>query len=90
MAIVELGKKVEKDVFRLVTSVGQRKNSESPRGIESQIFGFQLIPRSDALSLSHRDSTVSEIYYEVHMTFVLHPARISNVINMTNKFSRKI
>ena len=37
------------------------------------------IPRSDALSLSHKDSTVSEVYYEVHMTRVLHTARISNV-----------
>ena len=35
--------------------------------------------RSDTLPLSHRDSTVSEIYYEVHMTRVLHTARISNV-----------
>ena len=26
----ELIKEIEKDVFRLVTSVGQRKNSESP------------------------------------------------------------
>ena len=26
----ELGKEIEKDVFRLVTSVGQRKDSESP------------------------------------------------------------
>ena len=34
------------------------------------------IPRSDAL-LSHRDSMVSEVYYEVHMTRVLHTARIS-------------
>ena len=34
------------------------------------------IPCSDAL-LSHRDSTVSEVYYEVHMTRVLHTARIS-------------
>ena len=37
------------------------------------------IPRSDAQLLSHRDSTVSEVYYEVHMTRVLHTARISNV-----------
>ena len=37
------------------------------------------IPRSDALPLSHRDSAVSEVYYEVHMTRVLHTARISNV-----------
>ena len=35
-------------------------------------------PRSDALSLSHRDSTVSEVYYKVHMTSVLHTARISS------------
>ena len=26
----EFGKEIEKDVFRFVTSVGQRKNSESP------------------------------------------------------------
>ena len=37
-------------------------------------------PRSDALSLSHRDSTVSEVYYVVHMTHVLHTARISNIV----------
>ena len=34
------------------------------------------IPRSDALS--HRDSTVSEVYYEVHVTRFLHTARISS------------
>ena len=37
------------------------------------------IPRSDALPLSHRDSMESEVYYEVHITRVLHTARISNV-----------
>ena len=37
------------------------------------------IPRSDALPLSHRGSTVSEVYYEVHMTSVMHTAGISNV-----------
>ena len=37
------------------------------------------ISRSDALPLSHRNSTVSEVYFEVHMTRVLHTARISNV-----------
>ena len=36
------------------------------------------IPRSDALPLSHRDTTVSEVYYVVHMTHVLHTARISS------------
>ena len=30
MVSFELGKEIEKDVFRLVTSVGQRKKSESP------------------------------------------------------------
>ena len=44
----DLGKEIEKDVFRLVTSVGQRKTSESPWGIELQTFR--------APSLSHRDS----------------------------------
>ena len=29
------------------------------------------IPRSDTLLLSRKDSTVSEVYYEVHMTRVL-------------------
>ena len=37
------------------------------------------IPRSDALPLSHTDSTVSGVYYEVHMTSVLHTTRISSV-----------
>ena len=34
---------------------------------------------SNALPLSHRDSKVSEVYYEVHMAHVLHTASISNV-----------
>ena len=34
---------------------------------------------SDALRLSHRDSMVSEVSYEVHMIRVLHTVRISNV-----------
>ena len=38
------------------------------------------IPRSDALPLRHsRDSTVSEVYHEVHVTGALHTAKISNV-----------
>ena len=67
--------KIEKDVFRLVTSVGQRKNSESLRGIEPQTFGF----RDPMLYYWATDSTVSEVYYKVHMTRILHTARISNV-----------
>ena len=58
--------KVEKKYvfFRLFTSVGQIKNSESP---------------SDSSSLSHTDFRVSEVYYEIHMTRVLHTDRINNV-----------
>ena len=37
------------------------------------------IPWSDALSVSPRDSTVSKVYFEVHMTCFLHTTRISNV-----------
>ena len=37
------------------------------------------IPRSDTLPLNFRDSTVSEVHHKVHMTRVLHTARISNV-----------
>ena len=71
MVSFELGKEIEEDVFRLVTSMGQRKNSEYPRGIEPQ--------SSDALPRSHRDFTMNEIYCVVHMTRVLNIARISNV-----------
>ena len=38
-----LGKEIEKDFFCLVTSVGQRKNSESPWGIEPQTFRFHAL-----------------------------------------------
>ena len=40
---------------------------------------YLWIPYSNALPLSHRDSTVSEVYHEVDMTRILHTARISNV-----------
>ena len=39
MVSFKIGKEKEKGVFRLVTIVGQRKNS--PRGIEPQTFGFR-------------------------------------------------
>ena len=68
----------ERCFFRLVTSVGQRKNSESPQEIKPQTFRFCAL----ILYLSHRDSTVSKVYYEVCMTHVLHAARISNVNNI--------
>ena len=37
------------------------------------------ILHSDALPLSYRDSMESKVYYKVHVTCVLHAARISNV-----------
>ena len=55
---------MKKDVFRLVTSVGQRKNSESPRGIEPQTYGFRA---PDVPPLSHRDSMMSMAYYVVNI-----------------------
>ena len=67
---------LEKDVFLSCHKSGTRKNSESPWGIEPQTFG---ILSSDALPLSHRDSAVSEVYYEVHMTHILHTTSTSNV-----------
>ena len=51
---------------RLVTSVDKEKIL-SPHE-ESNLRPSDLRP--DALPLSHRDSTVSEVYYEVHMTRV--------------------
>ena len=65
---------LRKMFFRLVTK--DKEKILSPHE-ESNLRPSDL--RSDALPLSHRDSTVSEVYYEVHMTRVLHTARISNV-----------
>ena len=38
--LLDTSRQVEKDVSRFVTSVGQRKNSESQLGIELQTFVF--------------------------------------------------
>ena len=46
---------------------------------------MNLRPTDSALprfTSEHRDSSVSEVYYEVHMTRVLHTARISDVVNV--------
>ena len=51
-----------------ISESSKRKRTSDPR-----------IPRSDTLPMSQRDSTVSEVYHKVHMTRVLHTARISNV-----------
>ena len=67
---------MKKDVFPSCHERGTKKKFWVPmRNRTSDL----RIPHSDALPLSHRDSTVSEVYYEVHMTRVLHTARISNI-----------
>ena len=75
MASFELGEELRKMFFRPVTSGRQRK-IRSPHE-ESNLRPSDL--RSDALPLSHKDSSVSGVYYEVLMTRVLHTTRISNV-----------
>ena len=53
MVSFELGKEIEKDVFLLVTSVGKRKTSVSPRGIEPQTFGFRAHRRLSGSVVEH-------------------------------------
>ena len=54
MASFELSREIEKDVFCLVTSVGQKK--------------FRVPVRKQTPNLqSHRDPMVSEAYNKVHM-----------------------
>ena len=53
MEVFELGKEIEKDAFRLVTSVRQRKNSPA-RNRTSDL----RIPHSDALPLSLRSGVL--------------------------------
>ena len=48
--------------------------------MRNQTSDLQIL-HSDALPLSHRDSMVSEVYYKVHMTHVLHIARISKYVD---------
>ena len=61
--------------FHLVMSMKQRKNSESPWGIEPQTFGF-CVPMFYHWAT---ETTESKVYYKVQMTQVLHTVRISNV-----------
>ena len=62
--------------FVLSRTWDKEKNSEAP--LRNQNSDFR-IPRSDTQPLSHRDSTMSEVYYEVHITRIVHTSRISNV-----------
>ena len=58
----ENGIKKEKKMFFVLSRAWEKeKNSESPRGVEPQTFGF---PRSEAIPLSHKDSMVSEAHYK--------------------------
>lgn len=58
----ENGIKKEKKMFFVLSRAWEKeKNSESPRGVEPQTFGF---PSSDAIPLSHKDSMVSEAHYK--------------------------
>ena len=69
---------IKKDVFHLVTSAGHRKSSKFQVPMRNRTSDLRIL-RSNTLPLSHRDSMVSEVCYKVHMTRILHTARISNV-----------
>ena len=71
----ECGEELRKMFFRLVTSVGQREILSHHK--ESSLRPSDL--RSDAISRSHKDSSVSRDYYKVLMTRVLHTACITKV-----------
>ena len=61
--------------FRFVTIAGQREILSCHE--ESNLRPLDL--RSDAVPLSHKDSSVSGVYYEVLMTCVLRTAYITKV-----------
>ena len=65
--------------FCLVTSVGQRKNFESPGEIEPQTFGFVLRCSTTELKGLYGERGPLRSSY---MTSVLHTARISGVDNV--------
>ena len=69
---------IERSFFVLSRAWDKEKNSESPRGIEPQTFGFL---RSDAQPLSHRDSLVSEAQYEIYFLFhsVYNPLAVTDL-----------
>ena len=68
--------------FRLVT----RQEKVPMRNGTSDLW----IPRSDTLPLSHRDSEVSEVYYEVHMTWGLRTFPLSLARDKAKKISFSI
>ena len=60
--------------FRCSSTEPQRLHSE--RGPLRSSYDTRPMPYH---ALRHRVSTMSDVYYEVHMARVLHTARISNV-----------
>ena len=68
--LVKIDKNLEKDVFRLITSVERRKNSESPWGT----FGFRA-PILSLISIHKHDSIdiadPSSMQDVCHMNFVI-------------------
>ena len=79
MVSFELGKEIERDVMSSCHERGTKKKFLVP--MKNRTSDLR-IPRSDALTTKPERLTVSEVYYEVHMTRVLHTARISNVYSV--------
>ena len=75
MVSFELGEELK---FFVLSRAWDKEKILSPHE-ESNLRPSDL--RSDALPLSHRDSSVSEVYYEVHMTRVLDDACHMNFAN---------
>ena len=75
MVSFELGEELK---FFVLSRAWDKEKILSPHE-ESNLRPSDL--RSDALPLSHRDSSVSEIYYEVHMIRVLDDAYHMNFAN---------
>ena len=61
---------IEKCGFRLVTSVGQRKNSESSWGIQPQTFGFRA-PTLCGSDVEHRSAESEGLRFDSSWVFRL-------------------
>ena len=59
---------IEKCGFRLVTSVGQRKNSESSWGIQPQTFGFRA-PTPCGSDVEHRSAESEGLRFDSSWVF---------------------
>ena len=74
--IMRITVSISREMFFFLSRAWDKEKILSPHE-ESNLRPSDL--RSDALPLSHKDTSMSEVYYEVLMTRVLHTARISNV-----------